>query len=72
MTDRRYRVIDETQFNILGTFESREVAVDYVAALLAINDEDYLDMLTVAHDEEPPLAGDALREALRNQPTLRQ
>lgn len=61
----RYRVIDETNFNVLGTFESQERAVDYVSALLAVNDDEYLNELTIASDEGAPLAGDTLRETLR-------
>ena len=68
----RYRVIDEVSFNLLGTFDSRGDAVDYVAALLAANDDDYLDELTIASDEGTPLTGNSLQNALRNRAAARE
>ena len=68
----RYRVIDETNFDVLGTFDSRGEAVEFLAALLTSNDEDYLDELTIASDEGPVLYGDSLREALRNRDATRE
>jgi hypothetical protein len=68
----RYRVIDEVSFNLLGTFGSRGDAIDYVAALLAVNDDAYLDELTIASDEGTPLTGNSLRNALRNRAAARE
>lgn len=62
----RYRVIDEVNFNVLGTFDSCEAAVNFVAALLSVNVEDYLDELTIANDQGERLTGDSLRNALVN------
>jgi len=66
-----YRVIDETNFNVLGTFASQEEAVDYVAALLSVNDSGYLDELTIANDDGPLLFADSLGDALRNREAAR-
>ena len=46
----RHRIIDEVNYNVLGIFDSREDAVDFVAALLSVNDDDDLDELTIAND----------------------
>jgi hypothetical protein len=70
--NRRFRVIDEASFNLLGTFESRGDAIDYVATLLTVNDDDYLDELTITSDEGTPLTGNALRAALRNPAAARK
>ena len=64
-----YRVIDETNFNVLGTFTSQEDAIDYAAALLSVNEGDYLDELTIANDDGPLLFGDSMAGALRNRET---
>ena len=61
----RYQVIDEVSLSILGSFDSQEEAVDSVAALLSVNDDDFLDELTISNDAGPSLYGDALRDALR-------
>ncbi len=66
-----YRVIDETNFNVLGTFASQEEAVDYVATLLSVNDSGYLDELTIANDDGPLLFADSLREAVRDREASR-
>lgn len=63
--DGRYRVIDEVSLSILGVFDSRGDAVDFVAALLTVNDDDFLDELTIANDAGPLFYGDSLRDALR-------
>src|SRR5680860_135075 len=68
----RYWIIDEINFNVLGTFDSRGDAVDYVAALLTVNDDEYLDELTVTSDQGAPLTGDVLRAALRNRAMARE
>ena len=60
----RYRIIDESNFNVLGNFDSFEAAVDFVATLVSVDDE-YLDDLTIASDRTPILYGDELRNALR-------
>ncbi len=70
MSDR-YWLIDETSYNVLGTFASRGQAVDYVAALLSVNDEDFLDELTISDAAGPLLHGDSLRAALRNRAAAR-
>jgi hypothetical protein len=67
-----HRVIGETQFNVLGTFEPRQGAVAFVAAMLAVKDEDYLAVLTVTHDEDASHTGDSLRETLQEQPSLQR
>ena len=57
----------EPHLSDLGTFDSRDAALDYVAALLAVNTDDaeaLLDELTVASDCGHKLAGNALRMAL--------
>ncbi len=66
-----YRVIDETNFNVLGTFTSQEEAIDFVAALLSVNDGGYRDDLTIANDDGPLLFGDSLADALRNSEAAR-
>ena len=68
----RYRIIDEVNFNLLGTFDSWGDALDCVAALLTVNDDDYLDELTIASDEGTQLTGDSLRAALENQVRARK
>ena len=67
-----YRVFDETNFNVLGTFTSQEDAIDFVAALLSVNDGGYLDELTIADDAGPVLFGDSLAGALRNREAIRE
>jgi hypothetical protein len=67
-----YRVIDEVNFNVLGTFDSRGSALDYVAALLSVNDDEYLHELTVVSDQGTPLTGDSLRIALQNRAAARE
>ncbi len=61
-----YRIIDETNFNVLGTFTSRGEAVDFVASLLSVNDGEYLDELPIADDAGPVLFSESLRGALRD------
>ncbi len=68
----RFRVIDEVNFNVLGTFDSRGDAVEVVATLLDVNDHDYLDELTIASDENPPLTGHALQAALQSRAAARE
>ena len=60
-----YRLIDETNYSILGRFASRGEAVDFVASLLSVNDDDYLDELTIADESGPVLFGESLRDELR-------
>ncbi len=67
-----YWIIDETSYNVLGTFPTRGQAVDYVAALLSVNDDDFLDELTISNDAGPLLYGDTLRDALRNREAARK
>ena len=67
-----YRVIDEVNFNVLGTFDSRGGALDYVAALLSVNDDQYLDELTIVCDGGTPLTGNSLRSALQNRAAARE
>lgn len=71
MMNGRYRVIDEVSFNILGTFDSQEGAIDFVAALLSANDDDYLDELTIACDDQPLFSGVSLRDALKHRAVAR-
>ena len=68
----RYWIIDETNYNVLGTFPTRGQAVDYVAALLSVNDDDFLDELTISNDAGPLLYGDSLRDALRHREAARK
>jgi hypothetical protein len=68
----RHRVIDEVNFNLLGTFDSRGDAIDYVAALLTVNDDSYLDELTITSDEGTPLTGESLRTALQRRAAARE
>jgi len=68
----RFRVIDEVSFSALGTFDSRGDAIDFVATLLDVNDDDYLDELTIASDENAPLTGHALRAALQSRAASRE
>jgi hypothetical protein len=68
----RYSIIDETSYNVLGMFSTRGQAVDYVAALLSVNDDDFLDELTISNDAGPLLYGDTLRAALRNREAARK
>jgi hypothetical protein len=70
--DGRYWVIDEVSLSILGTFNTRGEAVDSVAALVAVNDDDFLDELTISNDAGPLLYGDTLRNALRNREAARK
>ena len=70
--NRRYRVIDETNYSVLGTFDSRGEAVDFVAAAMAVNTDDFLDELTISNDTGPLLYGDSLREALRRREVARE
>jgi hypothetical protein len=63
--NRRIRVIDEANYSVLGTFDSEDEAIDFVATLLSVNDEDYLDELTIADETRTVLFGDSLRDALR-------
>jgi hypothetical protein len=67
----QYRVIDETNYSVLETFGSRGEAIDFVAALRSVNDDDYLDELTIANETRPVLHGDSLREALRRRDEAR-
>jgi hypothetical protein len=69
--NRRYRLIDEGNYNLLGTFASRGEALDCVAALLAVNTEDFLEELTIADERGPLLSGDALRVALERRAQAR-
>ena len=68
----RYWIIDETSYNVLDTFITRGQAVDYVAALLSVNDDDFLDELTISNDAGPLLYGDSLRDALHNREAARK
>ncbi len=69
----KYRIIDESNYNVLGTFDSIEAAVEYVATLLSVNDDDYLDDLTIGNEKEGPvLYGDSLRTALKNRANPRE
>jgi hypothetical protein len=68
----RYRVIDEVNFNVLGTFDSRGSALDYVAALLGVNDDEYLDELTIVSDAGTPVTGNSLRNALKSRAAARE
>lgn len=68
----RYHVIDEVSKSILGTFESRGEAVDFVAAAMSANAGDFLDELTVSNDTGPLLYGDTLRDALRHRAEARE
>ena len=68
----RHRIIDEVNYNVLGTFDSLEEAVDTVASLLSVNDDDFLDELTISNDDGPLLHGDSLRDALRNRDAARE
>ena len=68
----RYHVIDEVSKSILGTFDSRGEAVDFVAAAMAVNADDFLDELTISNDTSPLLYGDSLRDALRHRAEARQ
>lgn len=68
----KYRIIDESNFNELGVFDSVESAVDYVATLLTVNDEEYLEDLTIGAAEGPILYGEALRRALQDRGSVRQ
>lgn len=68
----RFRVIDEVNFNVLGSFDSRGDAVDFVATLLDVNDDDYRDELTIAGDENTPLTGHTLRDALQSRAATRE
>lgn len=70
--DGRYRVIDEVSLSILASFDSQEEAVDFVAALLSVNDDDFQDELTIGNDAGPLLFGDSLRAALRNREAARE
>ena len=67
----RYRLIDEGNYNLLGTFASRDEALDCVASLLAVNTVDYLKELTIADERGPLLSGDALRIALERRAQAR-
>jgi hypothetical protein len=67
-----FQVIDEVSFNVLGTFPSREAAIDFVATLLTVNTDEFLDELSISDDECPPLTGDALRNALKQRAATRK
>jgi hypothetical protein len=67
-----YWIIDETSYNVLGMFPTRGQAVDYVAALLSVNDDDFLDELTISNEAGPLLTGDSLRDALRHREAARK
>jgi hypothetical protein len=68
----RFHVIDEVSFNELGMFPSREAALDFVAALLTVNTDDFLDELSISGDGDSPLTGDALRDALDQRTATRE
>lgn len=62
----RYWVIDEVSLSMLGSFETQEEAVDFVAKLLTVNDDEFLEELTISNDQGPMFSGDSLRSALRD------
>jgi hypothetical protein len=68
----RYRIIDEVSFNVLGTFTSLEAVLDFVATLLTANADDFLDELSISHDEGMPFTGDVLRAALSRRSASRE
>ena len=68
----RYRFIDEVSFNDLGTFTSLEAALDFVASLLTVNADDFLDELSISDDEGTSLTGDDLRTALSRRTAIRE
>ena len=68
----RYWIVDETSCNILGTLPTRGQAVDYVAALLSVNDDDFLEELTISNDAGPLLYGDSLHNAPRQREAARK
>lgn len=61
----QFLVIDEVSFNVLGTFTSQEAAIDFVATLLTVNTDDFLDEISISNEEGSPLTGDSLRDALK-------
>ena len=67
-----YRIIDETSYSVLGGVPTRGQAVDFIAALLSVNDDDFLDELTISNDDGPLLYGDSLRDALRKREAARK
>jgi hypothetical protein len=69
--DGRYQLIDEVSLSVLGTFKTQKEAVDSVAELLSVNDDDFLDELTIANDDGPLLYGESLRDALRDREAVR-
>jgi hypothetical protein len=67
-----HQVIDEISYNVLGSFDSQEEALDFVATLMIANDESFLDELTIASAEYTRLTGDTLREALHRRTVARE
>jgi hypothetical protein len=68
----RYQVIDEVSLSILGTFESQDAATEFVATVMLVNDDEFLDELTIADSTGPILFGDALRDTLRRRVEARE
>lgn len=63
--DDRYKVIDEPSLSILARFASQDEALEYVETLLAVNNDDVLDELTVSDGTGPVFHGDSLRQELQ-------
>lgn len=60
----KFLVFDESIFKLMGSYETEGAALDYVAALIRANSEDYADELIIVRDDADALGGDELLKAL--------
>lgn len=70
--DGRHFVIYEPNLSDLGVFDSRDDALTYVEALLAVNTDDFLDDLTVSDESGPVLYEESLRQELQHRAARRE